>query len=67
MLTSEFCHGKHHLHFLQNLVIIIIIYYLFTSVCVISAVYLGREVIFPHFSMQKRLRPLLPRSAAKPS
>lgn len=29
--------------------------------------YLGRDVIFPHFSIQKRLSPLLPRRAANPS
>ncbi len=29
--------------------------------------YLGSDVTLPHFSMQKRLRPLDPRSDAKPS
>lgn len=29
--------------------------------------YLGSDVTLPHFSMQKRRRPLDPRSAAKPS
>lgn len=29
--------------------------------------YLGKEVIFPHFSTQNRRGPLLPRSEAKPS